>query len=407
MVTRTENSNLVARYRVATVRISDFAQGNLNAGYFLLRVRISLILYFRITVRRGYGLLPDILSQPTRTSALGFGKRRRVREVLASGYCWKSTEWFAMVSISHFVPGSFYAMVFGYLRGLIFISVLQLVLSIPLESLGESTETILVTAVITTQLEVLETTTIFSPNPLPTSPGELPSNELDSSTSEILVVTAIVTETPTTTITVTEIPSGSTDITTALPSTSQTSLPQRVWAAPSQFTDLSSFKVSSFPYGQHNLQLVTQPPTNDTATLAIPQVQAVAAGTNATLSEPQQYPSLGAPPLEDPHSLLQIFYPQGSINPGSDIQGGADFYASPLDLSRARSVSLEYSVFFPVGFEWALAGKLPGLYGGHTGCSGGNNARTCFSTRLMWRKEGKGELYLVCKRPIQSYYDAN
>ena len=46
-------------------------------------------------------------------------------------------------------------------------------------------------------------------------------------------------------------------------------------------------------------------------------------------------------------------------------------------------------------FEWVLAGKLPGLYGGHTACSGGDEALDCFSTRLMWREGGMGELYLV------------
>ena len=46
-------------------------------------------------------------------------------------------------------------------------------------------------------------------------------------------------------------------------------------------------------------------------------------------------------------------------------------------------------------FDWVLAGKLPGLYGGHTACSGGDEALDCFSTRLMWREGGVGELYLV------------
>ena len=71
------------------------------------------------------------------------------------------------------------------------------------------------------------------------------------------------------------------------------------------------------------------------------------------------------------------------------------FYASPLPVSGARNVSLSYNVFFPVDFDWVLAGKLPGLYGGHTACSGGDEALDCFSTRLMWREGGVGELYLV------------
>ncbi|KAG1731175.1 uncharacterized protein EDB91DRAFT_1058886, partial [Suillus paluster] len=42
-------------------------------------------------------------------------------------------------------------------------------------------------------------------------------------------------------------------------------------------------------------------------------------------------------------------------------------------------------------------GKLPGLYGGHTGCSGGAAAEDCLSTRLMWRPGGAGEPYLDCR----------
>ena len=32
---------------------------------------------------------------------------------------------------------------------------------------------------------------------------------------------------------------------------------------------------------------------------------------------------------------------------------------------------------------------------GATRCSGGDDGLGCFSTRLMWRDGGKGELYLV------------
>jgi hypothetical protein len=98
------------------------------------------------------------------------------------------------------------------------------------------------------------------------------------------------------------------------------------------------------------------------------------------------------------HSMLQTFYPEGSINPGNKDApiGGSEFYATPLPLSEATNVTLEYSVFFPQGFSWVLGGKLPGLYGGHMSCSGGNDAKTCFSTRMMWRSDGAGEVYLVC-----------
>jgi len=58
-------------------------------------------------------------------------------------------------------------------------------------------------------------------------------------------------------------------------------------------------------------------------------------------------------------------------------------------------------VFFPAGFDFVKGGKLPGLYGGRPGCSGGDPALDCFSTRLMWRTNGAGELYLYAARNKQ------
>lgn len=98
--------------------------------------------------------------------------------------------------------------------------------------------------------------------------------------------------------------------------------------------------------------------------------------------------------------MLQVLYPKGSSNPGSNPIGGADFYASPLPLDNATNVTLEYSVLFPADFDFVKGGKLPGLYGGHEACSGGAEAEECFSTRLMWRKGGMGELYLVSLLPF-------
>ena len=285
----------------------------------------------------------------------------------------------------------------------LYASVLGFALSIPLDPPNETQDIILVTAVITTKVDSLETTTVlYPPSPLSTLSGELPSDQLSSATTEILIVTATVTTTPTATITITERPlsPATTEVISAHPSTTQVSSYPSAWTAPPQFTDLSSFRVSHFAYGQGNLQLVSEATTNTTVDPSSSQMSEVAAfGANSTFPQKTQDPHTMIPPSNDPHTLLQVFYPQGSINPDSEPQGGADFYASPLDFSRARTVTLEYSVYFPIGFEWALAGKLPGIYGGHTGCSGGNEAKTCFSTRLMWRKGGKGELYLVSILP--------
>ena len=60
-----------------------------------------------------------------------------------------------------------------------------------------------------------------------------------------------------------------------------------------------------------------------------------------------------------------------------------------------HSMLLTYEVAFDTYFDWVKGGKLPGLRGGlnSTGCSGGNKADglDCFSSRLMWRKNGAGE----------------
>ncbi|KAF9494129.1 polysaccharide lyase family 14 protein [Pleurotus eryngii] len=88
-------------------------------------------------------------------------------------------------------------------------------------------------------------------------------------------------------------------------------------------------------------------------------------------------------------------YPAGSINPASQPQGGAEFYASPLEgMAKARQMVLTYSVFFPVDFNWVRGGKLPGLYGGRSHCSGGDDATDCFS--------GAGELYLYAPKDKQT-----
>ncbi|KAF5384223.1 hypothetical protein D9615_003453 [Tricholomella constricta] len=73
--------------------------------------------------------------------------------------------------------------------------------------------------------------------------------------------------------------------------------------------------------------------------------------------------------------------------------GGPD-----VDIESAKEVKLTYQVKFPADFEWALGGKMPGLYGGNNAqtagqCSGGRHSDECWSARLMWRDNGKGELY--------------
>ncbi|KAI0806800.1 hypothetical protein C8Q74DRAFT_1320907 [Fomes fomentarius] len=158
-------------------------------------------------------------------------------------------------------------------------------------------------------------------------------------------------------------------------------------------TDLSPFNIKNFAYGKKNMRIIVNDP-------AIDGVSSNSYSQYQSQSKSHSSDILSGVITES--SFLQLFYPAKSINPGQEPQGGADFYATPLDLKGARNVSLEYSVFFPSDFHWVEGGKLPGVYGGHDGCSGGDDAVHCFSTRLMWRGGGVGELYLYAPKDKQT-----
>ncbi len=63
--------------------------------------------------------------------------------------------------------------------------------------------------------------------------------------------------------------------------------------------------------------------------------------------------------------------------------GGFGFYADPVNLSLAKTVTLVYEVYFASQFNFVKGGKLPGLFGGQPSCSGGTNATDCFAARYM------------------------
>lgn len=110
------------------------------------------------------------------------------------------------------------------------------------------------------------------------------------------------------------------------------------------------------------------------------------------------HPVVKAP---DNKQAMKAHYPKGSYNFQHEPRGGFSFYApgpSDVDLTTAKEATFGYSVFFPKGFEFQKGGKLPGIYGGNSAseavsCSGGRRDDGCFSARLMWRGESKGELY--------------
>ncbi|KAK7093274.1 uncharacterized protein [Littorina saxatilis] len=88
--------------------------------------------------------------------------------------------------------------------------------------------------------------------------------------------------------------------------------------------------------------------------------------------------------------VLRVFYAKGSYV-RVHTHRGAQFYAHPVD--PRTSMTLSYDIYFSKGFDFVKGGKLPGLYGGATNCSGGRHSDSCFSARLMWRENGDGEVY--------------
>ncbi|KII89406.1 polysaccharide lyase family 14 protein [Plicaturopsis crispa FD-325 SS-3] len=212
--------------------------------------------------------------------------------------------------------------------------------------------------------------------------------------TEIFTATQTVTDLPTT-VTVAGPPLTVTDVITVYPTSSSvppTAPSSTAWTAPPTMTDLASWNVSTFAGGKQNLAIVQGIPANASATAS--GFTAESTSTGFSFGSTQQW--------ENSSSVLQLLYPANSIDPATKPQGGAEFYASPLPLGDSQNITLEYSVFFPADYDWVQGGKLPGMYGGHTGCSGGSSAKDCFSTRLMWRQDGAGELYLYAPKDQQT-----
>ncbi|KAK9765872.1 hypothetical protein K7432_005456 [Basidiobolus ranarum] len=96
--------------------------------------------------------------------------------------------------------------------------------------------------------------------------------------------------------------------------------------------------------------------------------------------------------------IFQVEYPKWRYSPaGSHDSGGVHFYTNPFGSRMFKKAILTYEVGFPSNFDWVEGGKLPGIFGGDPsdGCSGGrqSDGKHCFSTRLMWRANGVGEIY--------------
>jgi hypothetical protein len=96
---------------------------------------------------------------------------------------------------------------------------------------------------------------------------------------------------------------------------------------------------------------------------------------------------------------LRVQYPRGSVSPAASREYGSPGGGMQVFLlvnGKAQDDAyLRYWVRFPPNFEFVKGGKLPGLFGGSE-VSGGEHpdGTNGFSTRLMWRSNGAGEVYL-------------
>ncbi|KZW03325.1 hypothetical protein EXIGLDRAFT_246412 [Exidia glandulosa HHB12029] len=110
-------------------------------------------------------------------------------------------------------------------------------------------------------------------------------------------------------------------------------------------------------------------------------------------------------PGDAPEGTLayQSNYPKGSYNPSGTPRGGFGFYIGDPEgfkFEDASHLLASYAVYFQPGFQFNKGGKLPGPYGGSDAdtsfrCSGGRqeDRDKCFDLRLMFRKDGMGEVY--------------
>lgn len=105
-------------------------------------------------------------------------------------------------------------------------------------------------------------------------------------------------------------------------------------------------------------------------------------------------------PLTKQGNVLQVYYPKDSFKPSGKIQGGIGFYASPKAVFPCKKITLSYELYFADNFDPIKGGKLPGLFIGDPGASGGNHDAKKASCRIMWRTnlDAEAYVYMPCKQ---------
>jgi hypothetical protein len=119
-----------------------------------------------------------------------------------------------------------------------------------------------------------------------------------------------------------------------------------------------------------------------------------------------------ADPIDNSLQVLRVKYPAGSFKPSGPIPGGFGVYAEPKNVFPCNTVKLSYQLFFDGSFDPVKGGKLPGLYIGSPGASGGKHSKDQASCRLMWRAYNKklpdqimAEAYTYVPQPQDPSYN--
>ncbi|KAG0378539.1 hypothetical protein BGX24_003519 [Mortierella sp. AD032] len=160
----------------------------------------------------------------------------------------------------------------------------------------------------------------------------------------------------------------------------------------------------SIQIGGQDISFVSDPFKSAPATAAVAfHARAAAAGSSSNAASANTTPptstTSSSSSADAEGTVLQLNYPKGSYAPSiGPVTGGTHFYAKPFgDKTPFSKMLVSYEVAFPAGFNWVLAGKLPGIYGGtpYDGCSGGvqSTGTNCLTMRMMWRQNGVGEVY--------------
>ncbi|MGL4968671.1 MAG: polysaccharide lyase [Fusobacteriaceae bacterium] len=102
---------------------------------------------------------------------------------------------------------------------------------------------------------------------------------------------------------------------------------------------------------------------------------------------------------ENGELFFRVKYPKGSVSSNYSKKfekplGGAQFYTD-MGIEGKEKLELTYDIRFSDNFNFVKGGKLPGFYGGDRNASGKRipTEDSGFSTRYMWRREGKGVVY--------------